>query len=96
MNVSNYSVIVSASHDMKSSSFQYREGKVVIEDYCWVGSRAVILDRSVFREGSVLGAGSVFKGQSEPYGVYLGVPAVYKKDRGLEGKYDVDWHPYFI
>lgn len=96
VNISNYTVIVSASHDMKSDSFQYRPGEVIIEDHCWVGSRAVILDRSTLREGVVLGAGSVFKGQSEPYGVYAGVPAVYQKDRGLRGKYDVDWRPYFI
>lgn len=96
VNISNYTVIVTASHDMKSSSFQYREGKVVIEDYCWIGTRAIVLDRSTLAECSVLSAGSVYKGQGKPRGVYAGVPAQYVRDRGLEGKYDVDWRPYFI
>lgn len=96
VNISNYTVIVTASHDMKSSAFQYREGEVVIEDYCWIGTRAIVLDNSVLSMGSVLSAGSVYKGQGKPYGVYVGVPAQYVKDRDLQGEYDVDWRPFFV
>lgn len=96
VNVSNYSVIISASHDMKSDKFAYREGSVEIQDYCWLGTRAIVLDKSVLSEGCVLSAGSVFKGVSKHNGVYVGVPAKYVKDRELQGKYDVDWRPFFI
>ena len=96
VNISNYTVIITASHDMKSPVFQYREGEVIIEDYCWIGSRAIVLDKSVLPKGSVLSAGSVYKGKGKSYGVYVGVPARYVKDRGLQGEYNVDWRPSFV
>ncbi len=64
VNISNYSLIISAGHDMKSETFAYRTGEVRIDDLCWIGSRAMILDRSHLAPRTVLSAGSVFKGES--------------------------------
>lgn len=95
VNISNYSIIISASHDMKSSSFAYRTGEVYISDYCWIGTHAIILDRSTLEEGVVLGAGSVLKGSTEKMSVYSGVPAKFVKERNLSGYYDISWKPWF-
>lgn len=95
-NISNYSVILSATHDMESSSFRYRTGNVCIEDYCWLGTRAVVLDRSHLAQAVVVSAGSVLKGETEPDSVYMGIPAKKVKERHLNGPYDVVWKPYFI
>lgn len=96
VNISNYSVIITAAHDMKSEEFEYRTGKVVIEDYCWLGTRAVVLDRTTLSKATVLSAGSVFKGVTEPDSVYIGVPATKARNRGLRGAYDLKWRPFFI
>jgi putative colanic acid biosynthesis acetyltransferase WcaF len=96
-NISNYSMIVTASHDMKSDKFAYRTGEVVIEDCCWVGTAAIILDRSHLLPETVIGAGSVFKGATDRVGgVYVGVPAKWVKDRKLKGRYVDEWKAYFI
>lgn len=95
VNISNYSRIISAGHDMKSGSFSYRTGAVVIENYCWLGTGATVLDRSHLLPETVIGAGSVFKGESVKGGVYIGVPAIFVKNRNLSGHYDVEWRPFF-
>lgn len=95
VNISNYSVIITGSHIMSSSSFAYRSGHVIIEDYCWLGTRAMVLDRTRLREKVVVGAGSVIKGTTEQNSVYIGVPARKVGERGLVGSYDVDWRPWF-
>lgn len=95
VNISNYSVIITASHDMHSAAFAYREGGVILDDYVWLGSRAIVLDRSHMHEASVLSAGSVLKGEAEAGKVYAGHPAKLVKDRKLEGPYDVVWQPFF-
>jgi acetyltransferase-like isoleucine patch superfamily enzyme len=47
-----------------------------IEDDCWLGSKSTILDGSCVSAGTVLGAGALVAGvQTDPYGVYVGIPA---------------------
>ena len=96
VNISNYCKVVSASHDMHSETFAYREGSVRIEDYCWLGTASIVLDRSILQAGMVLGAGSVFKGVGEPDFVYIGVPAKKTKRRKLAGPYDIEYKPLFL
>lgn len=96
VNISNYSAIISASHDMKSESFSYRLGAVTIKDCCWLGTRSIVLDNSTLEERVVIGAGSCFKGESIAGGVYVGVPAKWVKDRGLLHCYEDVWKIYLI
>lgn len=47
-----------------------------IESDCWLSAKSTILDRSCLDVGTVLGAGAlVAGGRTEPYGIYVGVPA---------------------
>ena len=96
VNVSNFSKLISGSHDMKSPTFDFRGGEVLIEDYCWIGTGAMVLDNSRLRRCSVLGAGSVFKGVSEQSTVYVGVPARAVKKRCFEPHGDLIWRPFFV
>lgn len=41
----------------------YKTDEVVIEDGCWIGAGAIILRGSHIGEGSVIGAGTVVKGE---------------------------------
>ena len=48
---------------------------VVIEDDCWVGTGAKILDGVHIGRGSVIGAGAVVSKSLPPYSIAVGVPA---------------------
>ena len=54
---------------------------VVIEDDVWIGANATILKGVTIREGCVIAAGAVVVKNTEPYGIYAGIPAVRIKDR---------------
>ncbi len=48
---------------------------ITIEDDVWVGSNVIFLDGSHVGRGSVIGAGSVVRGNIPPYSIAVGVPA---------------------
>ncbi|KAA0699414.1 acetyltransferase [Neorhizobium sp. P12A] len=55
---------------------------IVIEDDVWIGGGAKILGGSHIGKGCVIGANAVVKGDTKPYGVYVGSPARFLKWRG--------------
>lgn len=54
--------------------FKPSRGGIVIEDDVWIGANVVILDGAVLRKGSVVGAGSVVRGELPPYSINVGQP----------------------
>ena len=54
---------------------------IVIDDDVWIGSGVRILDGVNISHGCVIGANSVVTKSTEPYGVYVGVPAKLIKKR---------------
>jgi len=54
---------------------------VVIEDFVWIGMRAIILPGVRIGRSSVIGAGAVVAGDIPPYSVAVGVPARVIKKR---------------
>jgi acetyltransferase-like isoleucine patch superfamily enzyme len=54
---------------------------IVVDDDCWVGARVTFLDGTHVREGSVVAAGAVVKGDFPPHSVLGGVPARILKSR---------------
>jgi len=55
---------------------------IIIEDDVWIGAGAKILGGSHVAKGCVIGANAVVKGDTVPYGVYVGIPARLLKLRG--------------
>lgn len=55
---------------------------IVVEDDVWIGAGAKILGGTHIARGCVIGANSVVKGRTVPYGVYAGAPARLVKMRG--------------
>ena len=47
---------------------------VVIEEDCWIGTRAIILKGVKIGKGSVIGAGSVVTKDIPDYSIYVGTP----------------------
>ena len=71
------------SHDATDPAFGLIVKQIVIEDGVWVGARATILPGVTVKSHSILAAGSVIAKDTEPYGIYVGNPAVRVKERRL-------------
>lgn len=57
-----------------SQGFQPSRGGIVIEDDVWIGANVVLLDGAILRQGCVVGAGSVVRGELAAYSISAGVP----------------------
>ena len=62
-------------HDYNSPYYKTIGKPVVIENYVWIGSRAIILPGVTIGEGSVVAAGAVVTKNITPYTIVAGVPA---------------------
>jgi len=70
------------SKRIRDQGFQPSRGGIVIGDDVWLGANVVVLDGAVIGQGCVVAAGSVVRGELEPYSIYAGVPAKRVGDRG--------------
>lgn len=68
-------MIYNGEHDINSPSFSAVFSPVVIEDYVFIGPRAIILPGVTIKKGAVVGAGAVVTKDVEPFSIVGGVPA---------------------
>ncbi len=87
--------LITADHDIDSEYFEYNERPIYINDYVWIGTRAIILPGVTIGKGSVIAAGSVVTKDVPPYCVYGGVPAKYIKKRNNNLSYTCKWFTPF-
>ena len=59
---------------IREQGFLPSKGGIVIEDDVWIGANCVLLDGAVLRQGCVVGAGSIVRGELLAYTVYAGQP----------------------
>jgi len=62
-------------HDPASPDFATKGGAVTIEDFVWVGNRAIILPGVTLGRGCVVATGAVVTKSVAPYIIVGGVPA---------------------
>jgi virginiamycin A acetyltransferase len=67
---------------IRQQRFQQSRGGITIEDDVWIGANCVLLDGAFIRQGVVVGAGSVVRGELAAYGVYAGNPIAFLRQRG--------------
>lgn len=75
INCSSNVEIWTGDHDVQSSTFAFRSGKVVIGDRVWISSNATILPGVTIGEGAVIASGAVVTKDVEPFTIVGGVPA---------------------
>ena len=59
---------------IREQGFRASKGGIVIEDDVWIGANCVLLDGAYLRVGSVIGAGSVVRGEVLAYSINAGSP----------------------
>lgn len=68
-------MIYNGEHDVNDETFKAVFAKVVIEDYVFIGPRAIILPGITIRKGAVVGAGAVVTHDVGEREIVGGVPA---------------------
>ena len=77
-------MIYNAQHDVRDPSFRAVQGPVIIEDYVFIGPRAIILPGVTIKKGAVVGANAVVTKDVEEGSIVAGVPAQKIGERGIK------------
>ena len=68
-------MIYNGEHDINDENFKASFAPVTIEDYVFIGPRAIILPGVTIKKGAVVGAGAVVTKDVEEFSIVGGVPA---------------------
>lgn len=85
VNISSDVAIWTKQHNLEDPSFAAVAKPVVIEDYAWISTRAILLPGSHIGRGAVVAAGAVVTGDVAPYAIVGGTPA---RDIGRRPRFD--------
>ena len=77
-------MIYNSQHDIRDPGFTAIEKPVVIEDYVFIGPRAIILPGVTVGRGAIIAAGAVVTSDVEPMAIVGGVPAKKIGDRNVK------------
>lgn len=77
-------MIYNSQHDIESIDFAAVDKPVVIEDYVFVGPRAIILPGVTVGRGAIIAAAAVVTRDVPPHAVVAGVPAKVIGERKLK------------
>ena len=88
-------MIYNAEHDVQSSDFPAISSPVFIEDYVFIGPRAIILPGVKIKKGAVIGAGAVVTKDVEEFTIVGGVPAKFIKERTKDLRYKLGRAAWF-
>jgi acetyltransferase-like isoleucine patch superfamily enzyme len=87
--------ILTADHDLLDLKFQGRVGSVTIEDYVFIGTRAMILRGVTLGKGSAVAAGSIVTKDVLPFTIVAGIPAKKIGSRPKNLDYTCHYHKLF-
>lgn len=87
--------IFCATHLTNSSTFECTHKDVIIEDYAFIGARAMILPGVRIGKGAILGAASTATKNIPDYSVYAGAPAKEVGKRNQNLIYKLQYSPFF-
>jgi acetyltransferase-like isoleucine patch superfamily enzyme len=75
--------LITGTHDINDPEFPSDYRPIVIDDFAWIGTRAMILQGVTIGQGAVVMAGAVVTKDVEPFAVVGGVPAKPITERTL-------------
>jgi acetyltransferase-like isoleucine patch superfamily enzyme len=90
--IASEAIIWTLHHDYNDLNFKTVGDKVIIEEYVWICSRAVILPGVTIGRGAVVATGSVVTKNVPPFAIVGGVPA---KQIGTREEKNYKYVPYY-
>lgn len=96
VNLGSQVTVWTRQHDIDAPDFAEVGGPVVVGDYAYIGSRAMILPGVTVGEGAVVAAGAVVTKDVAPYTLVGGVPARYIRDRNRDLDYKLGYAKRFV
>lgn len=96
VNISAEVAIYTGGHKMNASDFGYYSKPVRIEDYVWIGTRAMIMPGITVGKGAMVMPGAVVVKDVAPFSIVGGVPAKYIGERSQDLNYKLTWRSLFL
>ena len=93
VSISEEVVVLTADHDPYTPNFYGKIKTVNIDDYVWIGTRAMILPGVTLHKGCLV-AGAVVTKSVPPFEIWGGVPAKKIGVRNKELQYTVDYRRF--
>lgn len=93
VNISSYTKILTATHNIDAVDFSGFTAPVVIEDMAWIATGAMLLPGVTIGRGAVVAAGAVVTRNVEPFAVVAGVPARVVRHRNPTVDYRISTKP---
>lgn len=85
--------ILSASHSLNDPLWRHKRRPVVIGDYAWIATGAIVLPGVRIGNGAVVGAGAVLRVDLPDYSIAIGNPAIVQSFRRTT---DLRYSPVFM
>lgn len=96
VNLGSHVSIYTRQHDIDAPDFAEVGAPVVVGDYAFIGSHAIVLPGVTIGQGGVVGAGSVVTTDVEPYTLVVGVPARFVRHRSRDLRYQLGYAKRFV
>jgi len=87
VSISQNVILLTADHDMDSPDFGGRNREVIIGDYVWIGTSALIMPNITIGEAAVVAAGAIVTKNVLNYNIVGGVPAKFLRERNRQQKF---------
>ena len=68
-------ILLTASHDVTDVDWKQKKAPIIIEDFAWICTNAIILPGIRIGRGAVVGAGAIVSKDVQPYDIVAGNPA---------------------
>lgn len=93
--ISSWSKLITGSHNINDPLFRGVFRPIVVEDYAYIFTGAIILQGVTIGEGAIVMAGSVVQKNVKPWTIVGGVPARVLGERLRNAKYTLNYKPLF-
>jgi maltose O-acetyltransferase len=94
VSISEQSLILSLQHDPQSRDFSSQGKSTYIEDYVWLGMRAIIMPGVKIGKGAIIAAGSVVTKDVDPFSIVGGIPARIIGKRNTDLTYSLKYKKF--